>query len=41
MKQITTRQFQVLSDNDIVWNLLTENYSEKGFEANEVEAPFF
>lgn len=41
MKQITTKQFQVLSDNDTVWNLLTENYLEKGFEANEVEAPFF
>lgn len=41
MKNITTKQFQLLSDNDTVWDLLVENYAESGIEANEVEAPFF
>lgn len=41
MKHIATKQFQLLTDNDIVWNLLAENYTERGIEANEVEAPFF
>lgn len=41
MKQITTKQFQLLTDHDIVWDLLVENYAERGTEANEVEAPFF
>lgn len=41
MNQITTKQFQLLTDNDIVWNLLAENQAERGIEANEVEAPFF
>ena len=36
MKNITTKQFQLLSDNQMVWDLLVENYAENG-----VEAPFF
>ena len=36
MKNITTKQFQLLSDNQTVWDLLVENYGENG-----VEAPFF
>lgn len=36
MKNITTKQFQLLSDNQTVWDLLVENYAENG-----VEAPFF
>lgn len=36
MRNITTKQFQLLSDNQIVWDLLVENYADNG-----VEAPFF
>ncbi len=36
MKNVTTKQFQLLSDNQAVWDLLVENYAENG-----VEAPFF
>ena len=36
MRNITTKQFQILSDNQIVWDLLVENYADNG-----VEAPFF
>ncbi|MDE6387570.1 MAG: GNAT family N-acetyltransferase [Lachnospiraceae bacterium] len=36
MANITTKQFQLLSDNQMVWDLLVENYA-----ANKVEAPFF
>lgn len=36
MRNITTKQFQLLSDNQMVWDLLVENYAENG-----VEAPFF
>ena len=35
MRNITTKQFQLLSDNQIVWDLLVENYADNG-----VEAPF-
>lgn len=41
MKHITTKQYQLLSDHQIIWDLLVENYAEKGLEANEVAAPFF
>ena len=33
MKNITTKQFQLLSDNQTVWDLLVENYAENGVEA--------
>lgn len=36
MKNITTKQFQILTDNQIVWDLLVKNYNE-----NNVAAPFF
>ena len=36
MENITTKQFQLLSDNQVVWELLVENYAE-----NKVTAPFF
>ncbi|MEZ3445480.1 MAG: GNAT family N-acetyltransferase [Lachnospiraceae bacterium] len=36
MQNITTKQFQLLSDNQAVWNLLVKAYTENG-----VEAPFF
>lgn len=36
MKNITTKQFQLLSDNQLVWELLTESYAE-----NKTAAPFF
>lgn len=36
MRNITTKQFQLLSDNQMIWDLLVENYAENG-----VEAPFF
>lgn len=36
MENITTKQFQLLSDNQNVWDLLVENYAENG-----VAAPFF
>ncbi len=36
MKNITTKQFQILTDNQVVWDLLVENYEDNG-----VEAPFF
>ena len=36
MKNITTKQFQPLTDNQIVWDLLVKNYDENG-----VAAPFF
>lgn len=36
MKEITTKQFQLLSDNQIVWDLLVKSYAE-----NAVAAPFF
>lgn len=36
MKKKRTKQFQLLSDHQIVWDLLVENYAENG-----VEAPFF
>lgn len=36
MRNITTKQFQLLSDSQMVWDLLVENYAENG-----VEAPFF
>ena len=36
MKNITTKQFQLLSDNQIVWDLLAGSYAENG-----VAAPFF
>ncbi|MDE5939796.1 MAG: GNAT family N-acetyltransferase [Lachnospiraceae bacterium] len=36
MRNITTKQFQLLSDSQMVWDLLVENYAENG-----VMAPFF
>lgn len=36
MKNITTKQFQPLADNQLVWDLLVKNYEENG-----VAAPFF
>lgn len=36
MKNITTKQFQLLTDNQIVWDLLVQNHEE-----NAVGAPFF
>lgn len=36
MKNIRTKQFQLLTDNQIVWDLLVKNYEENG-----VEAPFW
>ncbi len=36
MKNIRTKQFQILSDNQIAWDLLVQNYEDNG-----VEAPFF
>ena len=36
MKNIRTKQFQLLTDNQIVWDLLVTNYEE-----NEIGAPFF
>lgn len=37
MNQITTKQFQLLSDNQIVWNLLVKNYTRNSW----IAAPFF
>lgn len=39
MSRITTRQFQPLSDNQIVWELMLDNYAPRC--ANGVAAPFF
>lgn len=36
MKNIRTKQFQLLTDHQIVWDLLVKNYEENG-----VRAPFF
>ncbi len=36
MKNIRTKQFHLLSDNQIVWDLLVQNYEENG-----IKAPFF
>ena len=36
MRNITTKQFQLLLDSQMVWDLMVENYAENG-----VEAPFF
>ena len=36
---ITTKQFQILSDMELVWNFLVENYDRKN--CSGVAAPFF
>lgn len=33
MRDITTKQFQLLSDNQRVWDLLVENYADNGVMA--------
>ncbi|MBQ4311841.1 MAG: GNAT family N-acetyltransferase [Oscillospiraceae bacterium] len=39
MKDITTRQFRLLTDCDMIWQLMTENYEP--LFANGAPAPFF
>ncbi|MBO4390024.1 MAG: GNAT family N-acetyltransferase [Lachnospiraceae bacterium] len=39
MKNITTKQFQILTDIDLVWRLMTEVYNHE--ESNGPAAPFF
>ena len=39
MNNITTKQFQILTDNQLVWDFMTEIFS-KDF-SNGVPAPFF
>ena len=36
---ITTKQFQILSDMELVWNFLVENYDRKN--CSGMAAPFF